>query len=253
MLFDSHAHLAPGPEALQTLLTTMDRHNIHGAVVVPGSGIAPALLAKQLLAQPTEDAVKDIRYNNEELLSQCKRSNGRLIPFFFANPYDPVDGYRRLGAAFAGLKFGPGVHGVRLHSPKIEAYIKVARDFRHPVYTHCLEREGFRVLDLVQLSRRFPLTTFILGHGGIGHLDLSAVDQIAPYPRILFETSGTFLKTVQYASDRLGSDRVLFGSEYPLQSPGAEIAKLAELEVTSEDRRNVRGRNIHDLLQGARR
>jgi predicted TIM-barrel fold metal-dependent hydrolase len=252
MLFDSHAHLAPGPESLNTLLATMQRLEIEGAVVVPGAGLPPAQLARQIAAPPPLDVARAIRYNNAGLWAQCEQSGGRLFPFYFANPHDPTDEYRAIGAGFSGLKFGPGVHGVPFRSSKMNAYVKVAVEFGHPVYAHCLDRDGFRVSDFVKLANRFPGTTFILGHGGVGLIDLPAVDLIAPNPRILFEISGTFVAVVQYAVERLGAKRVLFGTEYPLQSPRAEIAKLLDLKISSEDLREVSGGNIRRLLRGGR-
>src|SRR5438270_56907 len=72
------------------------------------------------------------------------------------------------------------------------AYVEVAQQFGHPVYAHCLDREGFRVSDFVTLAKSFPQVRFILGHGGIGPLDFPGIQEIAPVGNILYETSGAF-------------------------------------------------------------
>lgn len=243
MLFDSHAHLAPEPQSLENLLATMDRNGIGASVVIAGGAIAAG--------QPPP--TRQRRYDNIALLKQCERASHRLFPFFFANPTLPIDSYRNIGSRFYGLKIGPLIHGVAFSSPLTVAYVEVAREFRHLVYAHCLDREGFRVADFVALARRFPSLNFVLGHGGIGHLDFAAVDLIAPYPRIFFETSGTFAAVVRYGCEKLGARRVLFGSEHPLQSSRAELEKMRDLRLPQTDLEAVLGQNIALLLKGARR
>ena len=68
MLFDSHAHLAPGPQALEHLLTTMARLEIEAGIVVPGGGISPAQLNKQISKQPTSAHAGNVRYDNIEIV-----------------------------------------------------------------------------------------------------------------------------------------------------------------------------------------
>lgn len=252
MLFDSHAHLAPGEQSLDHLLTTMHKLHITSCVVVPGGGIAPGQLNKQLSAPPTAMQARGARYDCLALLRQCESLKGTLFPFYFVNPHQPTDQYRTFASRFYGVKIGPAVHGVPLTSPLTAAYLEVASEFNHLVYLHCLDRDGFRVSDLVTVARNFPTLHFILGHGGIGHLDFAAVDTIAPFEKILFETSGAFAAVVQYACDKLGASRVLFGSEHPLQSAKAELVKIQDLRLSGRDLDLVLGTNIAKLLSGGR-
>ncbi|QRN93227.1 amidohydrolase [Archangium violaceum] len=248
---DSHAHLLATQEAFERLLATMDRLDVERCIVVGGGLLPPRQLSRQILRQPTQAETQGLTCDNRSVLSLCEHSGGRLVPFYFANPWlDPKE-YRELGPRFAGLKLGPAVHGVPLDSPRTSAYLDVAREHGHPVYLHCLDRDGFRVTDLVRLAERYTGLRLILGHGGIGELDYDGVDAIAGYPNLYFETSGAFKHVIQYAADVLGASRILYGSEYPLQSAAAELCKVRELTLSDAEMEAITGGNIRRLLARA--
>ena len=244
MIFDAHAHLPLREGAVSRLLLTLDANEISRAIVVAGGSLTPERLARQI----NEGGGVDVDIDNAAVLRGCEESNGRLIPFHFANPYRDAVDYAREGRAFRGLKLGPAVHGIPLTDERHAALVAVARDFGHPVYLHCLARSGFRVEDLVVLAARFSDVTFILGHAGIGNADYSAAEIIADSPNILFETSGGFSTVIAKAVARLGATRVLFGSEYPLQDPYLEVAKIRRLDLAGDSIAGILGGNIARVL-----
>jgi predicted TIM-barrel fold metal-dependent hydrolase len=185
---------------------------------------------KQLLSKQINEAKPiSISIPNEEILKMSQLSQGSLLPFYFANPFNSTEEYKRIGNQFYGLKLAPAVHGVKLADTKNINYIEEATSFHHPVYLHCLNQDGFRVEDLKALSSSYPNTRFVLGHAGIGQCDFSAVDTIVDNKNIYFETSG-----IEYAVKKLGQERIIFGSEYPLQNPKIEILKIKLLNISLE-------------------
>lgn len=244
---DFHAHLAQGPEALAKLLHTMTSLEIERTVVVPGGTVSPYELARRIAAGGEHDVAVD----NAAMLAQCRASDGRLLPFFFGNPHRGSAEYWSHGHAYFGLKLGPAVHGVPLLDPRHEGLLDAARAHGHPVYLHCLARDGFRVEDLVLLARRRREQTFILGHAGIGQLDLGAVEAVEGEENVMFETSGGMSFVVKEAISRLGAARVIFGSEYPLQDPRVELTKARTLGLSDADlERYLRGNAECLLLRG---
>jgi predicted TIM-barrel fold metal-dependent hydrolase len=251
MLIDSHAHLAPNEEALNALLASMDRLGIDRTVVV-GGGLVPPSQISANISQVSSERVSEaprIRFDNLEMQRLAARAEGRVLPFYFANPWIAPDEYIATGRSFYGLKLGPAVHGSALNSEETRRYLSVAESHDHPVYLHCLNRDGFRVGNLTTLAQLFPSLTFILGHGGIGNLDYAAVAEIEPHSNIFYETSGAFKAVVKHACTQLGAKRVLFGSEYPLQSAIAELAKINDLDLSPEDVRLVTSENVSRLLE----
>lgn len=209
----------------------MDECGIERAIVVAGGVIPPDQMSQQIaLGGYTDDDA-----DNESVLVGCEHGDGRLVPFFFANPHRPASVYLDCGPMFRGLKLAPSVHGVPFDDPRTIALVQGAAELGHNVYAHCLHRPGFGVADYVRLAGRFPSVTFALGHAGVGDLDFYGIDLIAPVDNIVFETSCGLTATVRRALTRLGPERLLFGSEYPMQAPRVELTKLRELDLSATE------------------
>jgi predicted TIM-barrel fold metal-dependent hydrolase len=243
-VLDFHVRLAPRPGAGDRLLSTLDECGLDRAVVCAGGTIDLDRLSRQLI----EGGHVETDADNDGVLDTCAGTDGRLVPFFFANPHRPADVYRGQAASFRGLEVSPAVHGVGLSDPRLAELVGVAAAYDHPVYVVCLDRPGARVTDLVALARRFPTVNFVLGHSGIGNIDLYALTLIRDEPNILLETSGGYTCVVEAALHRLGAGRLVFGSEYPLQHPAVELAKFQALRVPHEQWRQIAWDNAHRLL-----
>jgi uncharacterized protein len=243
-LFDFHARLAPAPGAAGRLLAAMDAASIDRAAVCAGGMITLDRLAAQIMAggHSTGDA------DNAAVIDACLASDGRLVPFFVGNPHADPDDYRAAAARFRGLEISPAVHGVALTDQRTVDLVEIAADHGHPVYVVCIGRPGSGAADLGALADKFPDVTFVLGHCGFIGIDLHSIGVIADRPTIWAETSGCYTAVAAAAIRRLGPDRVLFGTEYPVQHHGVEVAKLRALDLDPDVLRRVAWTNAHRLL-----
>jgi hypothetical protein len=248
-VFDFHARLAPGPGAAPRLLASMDANGITRAVVCAGGMVTLDTLAEHVMVggYVTHDA------DNEGVRAACGGSGGRLVPFFFGNPHTPPAEYRATGGGYRGLELSPAVHGVALTDPRTLAWVEIAAEADHPVYVVCLAREGVNAGDLVTLAKSFPGTTFVLGHCGFVGVDLWSLGRVGAVPNIAAETSGCYTRVAALAVERLGADRVLFGTEQPLQAPSVELAKMRVLGLDEQSREQVMWTNAVRLTEGAHR
>jgi uncharacterized protein len=237
-VFDFHARLAPDGREPGALLAAMDDAGIGRAAVSAGG----LLGLDRLSAQINDGGRADVAARNDRVYEQCARSAGRLLPFFFADPLRDVPAYRAAAGRFRGLELSPAVHGFRLDHPGVAALVTIAGAAGHPVYLVCLGRSGARTADLVGLARGFPGVTFVWGHCGHTGLDVAGLAEIAAAPNVLAETSGCLTVTARLAVRRLGADRVLFGTEYPLQHPRVETVKAAALGLEPGD--------LHEVMWG---
>jgi predicted TIM-barrel fold metal-dependent hydrolase len=146
------------------------------------------------------------------------------------------------------LEISPAVHGFRLDDPAVAALAATAAAAGHPVYVVCLGRDGTRTADLVDLARCFPPVTFVHGHCGFTGLDADGLALVAAQPNIVVETSGCFTAIARLAVARLGAERVVFGTEFPLQAPPVELAKLAALGLGADELAMVACGNAARLL-----
>jgi predicted TIM-barrel fold metal-dependent hydrolase len=243
-VMDFHVRLVARPGARERLLSTLDECGIDRAVVCAGGTIDLEVLSRQLILGGHVETDAD----NDAVLGACAGTDGRLVPFFFANPHRDARVYAKAAAEFRGLEISPAVHGVGLADPRVVELVGIAADAGHPVYIVCLDRPGAGVADLVTLARGYPRVTFVLGHSGIGNIDFYALALIEGEANIVLETSGGYTSVAEAALRRLGTDRVLFGSEYPLQHPSVELAKFAALRLTPQQWQRVAWDNAHRLL-----
>lgn len=247
-LFDFHVRLTPQPGALARLRSVLDECGIERAAVAAGGVVGLDRLSRQVVYGGHVEADA----GNDAVRAACRDSGGRLVPFFFGNPHAPHR-YADAAADFRALEISPAVHGVALGDDRTRHLVATAARHRHPVYVVTLGRPGTRAADLARLAADFPDVTFVLGHCGFLGIDTDAIATVAPQPNIVAEISGAFTLTVRIAVDRLGAGRVLFGTEFPLQHPAVELAKLHALQLDETQRRLIAWDNADRLLKGAPR
>jgi predicted TIM-barrel fold metal-dependent hydrolase len=235
VIFDFHARLAPG------LVDALDEAGIERAAVCAGGLVDLDVLSEQIDRGGRSEA----RADNERVRQAC---GDRLVPFFFADPLRPDD-YLAAASRFRGLEISPAVHGFRFDDPGVDALCETAAASRHPVYVVCLGRPGTRAPDLAALARRHPAVAFVSGHCGYTGLDASGLRVLADVPNVCVETSGCYTAVARLAVSRLGARRVLFGTEFPLQHPSVEIAKLRALGLSPADFALVASGNALRLLE----
>jgi predicted TIM-barrel fold metal-dependent hydrolase len=247
-IFDAHCRLAKGPDPCGRMLSTMDQWGIELAVVSGGGVLDLDTLARQVVhgGGVTRDA------DNDAVLAVCGLSGGRLLPSYFANPHGDQADYLATASEFVAVEISPAVHGVPLSDPRTAAVVAAAASVGHPVYVVCLPRPGDTVADLVNLARRFPSATLVLGHLGTHLIDSYAVDLVSEVDNVLIETSGGFSVTLRVALERLGPSRLLFGTESPHQHPSVELAKYTALELPAAAWRQIAWDNAHRLFGPAR-
>ncbi len=72
------------------------------------------------------------------------------------------------------------------------------------------------------------------------------------FKNVYFDTAATpFLykpQIFEHVADIVGSDKILFGSDYPLLSPKRVIGQLESVELSLEDRAKILGGNAQKLL-----
>lgn len=230
-MLDFHVRSTPGRDRL---LATMDTHGVTRAVVSAGGMVDPVRLSEQIVF----GGQVDVDPTNDEVLDLCGGTDGRLLPCYFADPNNP-DGYAAAAEDFRSVEVSPAVHGVGLDDPRTEALVETAGGAGHPVYVVCIGRTGSTVRDLVTLAERHPTTQFVLGHCGFIGIDFYAVAAAASVPNIVAELSGCYTAVARMAVGRLGADRVVFASEFPVSDIGVELAKCQALGLDDDQLRRV--------------
>jgi hypothetical protein len=107
------------------------------------------------------------------------------------------------------------------------------------------------------LAGRFPENTIVFPHLGGNRDDIfRRIGIVAAHKNTCIELSGSGIERVgilEKAVKDIGSDRVLYGSDFTINEPSAVIARVKNAFLTAEDREKILFRNVERLLANAGR
>lgn len=243
MIIDMHMHIDDVPSlgwelSAETCVRAMDEAQIDRAAVMtivdlPGG------------ANPTA---------MELIIEACERFPGRLYGFIRLNPRHRDESLKLLDRAVGEL----GFRGLKLHPVSTLAHpggadtialIRAAGELGVPTLFHCGDEPLSTPLSIAPAAVACPDAKIILGHmGGYRHVD-EAIDVAERHPNIILETSAMpYPEKIREAIDRIGVDRVIFGSDGPVSSPALERQKVVRAGLTEEETRLVLGGTAATLL-----
>ena len=155
-----------------------------------------------------------------------------------------------------------GLKGVKLH-PDIQRFklddhrcLKIYEllEGRVPLLLHT----GDKRFDYSNPNRLIPVLeiyknlTVIGAHFGGYSIWEEAAQQLAGFPNLYVDCSSTMFALDDEVVVRLirlyGAERVLFGTDYPMWSPAAEVEHFMRLELTGEERELILHRNAERLF-----
>lgn len=156
---------------------------------------------------------------------------------------------------FLGVKLHPLLDGYHPNDPAVHPLYELLVERSLPVLIHCGHPIFTLPWSIEEAIVNFPQAKVVLGHMGHGNIVYinASIDVAARNPNVYLETSGMPMHTkIKEAVERVGSDRVLYGSDAPFHHPTVEIAKvrLSGLEPELVDR--VLGENACALFLGAK-
>jgi predicted TIM-barrel fold metal-dependent hydrolase len=152
------------------------------------------------------------------------------------------------------LKLHPLIDGYHPNDPSV-----------HPLMELLLERGGLPVLihsghpiftlpwSIEELAIAFPGVKVIIGHMGHGNIVYinASIDIAARNPNVYLETSGMPMHTkIKEAVERVGVERVLYGSDAPFHPPAVEILRVQVSGLGPEDLERVLCENSRALFLG---
>jgi len=106
--------------------------------------------------------------------------------------------------------------------------------------------------EMGQLAQKYPRATFVIAHiGDSVPLCTERIDMVAAHPNVSLDISGHGHERVgilELAVERIGAERVLFGSDFTINDPGGVIARIEHAYLRDEDRDKVLHLNVERLL-----
>ena len=257
---DAVAERLRTPEALQTyrrirplIYTEMSRRMVEAD--------ASTLLAEMSQTGVTQAVVVAIDpfVPTSEVLNACRHLPGLLLPFGSCDPAGddyPERFAQLLTEQIVGIKFHSDLRHLPLDSPRlcVMLHLLAESDRPHlPVYLHTGNFPIYEPLEtpwhvaLPRLLAEFPTLTFVCGHSG-WDAPGAALKAALAHPNLYLETSWQPPRIIRRLCDKLGSTRLLFGSDYPLFSQRCALRNAeAALSVVEFDM--VTAKNAQRLLR----
>ncbi len=235
-----------------------------------GQSIGFAVLL-QLYSSPTpEEVIREA----EEMFT---KSGGRLLKTVTVDPTQGPESVKRTLELWqkirdlVAIKLYPGYREFYPHDPRLDPVYEFAHRARVPVMIHqgdTLDPNGrvkyARPLEVDEVAVRYRDVRFVLCHLGNPWVEELA-ELVYKNSNVYTDTSGLlanpavpyFREMVQRAQRRLtnaiaaigDTHRVLYGSDWPLESIETAVGLVRGLDLPEEDRERILGGNARELLR----
>jgi len=267
---------------VEELVALMREGNIAKAVMVNMTPVfemrqaALAKLSSDLSAAQRAQAEEQI---HQEVIARLQRRNAwtcavarenpGLVPYIGLDP--SMDGVTMIQEIDDRIR--EGAKGIKLHPVNQRFFPNDGR--LYPAY-HKIEELGLPIIshagtaaligdpeqhahpvNFVDVLRNFPGLTLVFAHMAHGYLD-ETLEIMQTYPNVYFDSSAVIEGTLTpyTLSDaeavamirRVGSDRVLFGSDWPWFHPIKDCQRIESLPLSAEEKRLILCENAQRVL-----
>lgn len=145
-----------------------------------------------------------------------------------------------------GVKIHPDIQGIDIDSPKLFPLYELLEG-NMPLYLHMGDnRPEYRFSEAKKLAAvldRFPHLEVVAAHLGGYRASDEALEYLAGRDNVWYDTSSALWDmTAEKASmliHRFGSDRVMFGTDYPVKKTAGELDLFMKLDLNETERQNI--------------
>lgn len=241
-IIDTHCHIGNTPYVSQTaeeLLEEMDSLGVSMAVLCP--------MGANIVCKNQE--------GNELISNAIKKYPERFIGFASVNPWFGKEAIYELKRSIndlglSGLKLHPPMQGFQANERIVFPVIEEAIQLKIPIYIHSGTPVFSLPLQILELSLRYPEGIFILGHMGGADFFLDIPLSFNRVSNVYLETSLTCHPVfVSEAVNKIGADRLLFGSDSPTSQISAELEKIKVLNFEEEVLNKILWGNAYRLFK----
>ena len=202
--------------------------------------------------RPAREEVQHLNGITREIVA---RHGDLFCGFLYVDPKDERNAMSDVRRGFEE----EGMSGIKLwiscfcDEPCVSPVAEYAQERRIPILVHAWDKATGNyefestAANVANLARRFPELPVILAHHGGDWIH--ACREIAPFPNILSDTSGSIIDhgLVEYMVDCLGPKRVLFGTDN--SDFHAMFAKVVAARLDEDTKRLVLSGNAQRLLE----
>jgi len=238
VIIDFHVHISKKrKEPVKEIIKLMESYNINKCVVFPGNEVIP---------------------DNFWMAKQIRNYKGKFIPFAWINPLLGSDNtINQLDIlvkdyGFRGIKLHPLFHAFYPNRVEyMEPIAKKAIEYDLPILIHCGHAPYSTPWQVAEFAMQFPDVTVILDHMGlqVGWVD-DAINLAERYSNIVLGTTAMpFHEKIFKAVEKIGSKRIVYGSDAPTIHPLPEIDRIKVSGLGEKEIVNILGENAKRILK----
>lgn len=204
---------------------------------------------------PTEDQIHEL---NNDTIEAVKKYPEVCHGFCFLNPAnDPDFTLREIDRCinehgFKGIKLEVSLN---CRNELLYPIMQKLEELEVPLLHHCWYKtvskfpEESDPSDIAYLARKFPSVKIIMAHlAGCG---FRGIEDIADCSNVYVDTSGgqPITTLLEYAVKRVGSSRILFGSDAPYRDISCQLGRIYGADLDHKTKQKILFDNAKELLK----
>lgn len=198
------------------------------------------------------ESFDNVRALNDAALALSERLGDFYVPGFHIHPDYPEESILEIQRMAS--------HGVRLIGelvPYLQGWDRYDRPELHPIFSEAAKHGmvvsfhdmAYDTIDAMVSAH--PDMIFVAAHPGEYPNVIRHVERMKKYDNVYLDLSGLGLfrwEMLRYLVDEVGSERILFGTDYPVCNPGDAIGGVLAESVSDSDLENIFSKNAKRIL-----
>ncbi len=260
-IIDSHCHIYPDKIAQKASASTGNFYKLPSHL----DGRISTLLEhgekagiEHFVVQSVATSPKQVSSINNFIADSVAQSNGKFTGLGTLHPDSEnmdKDFEELVNLGLRGVKLHPDIQAVAINDRRMLRIYELCES-RLPILMHTGDcRFDFsnpnRMLPILE---KYPNLTVVGAHFGGWSIWDEATEKLNKYKNFFVDCSSSlYAMSAQKAKALImayGTERVLFGTDYPLWTPETELERFMQIDLTEEERKDIFYNNAAKLFLG---
>jgi predicted TIM-barrel fold metal-dependent hydrolase len=199
----------------------------------------------------------DYESGHQDTLDTMQECPDEIVGYAVMHPTYVTDWERELRTVyeeqgFMGMKPYYPMWRIPYNDPRFDPWYEYGN--QHHLFCLLHMSDNFKA-EVTDLAARYPNINFLLAHSAVDwgvvreHVDLAKA-----FGNVYLELTFTSVLSgsIEHMVREVGSERVLYGSDAPMRDPYPQFGWVVYADITEEDKRNILGRNMRNILDQVR-
>ena len=260
-IIDAHCHVYPDAIAERAVAGTSSFYSVPFAMDGTEQTLRRAsddAGIDHCVIQSVATSPRQVKSINEFIASTVQNGEGRYTGLGTLHPDSTDikgDVLHLMELGLKGIKLHPDIQQFPVDDPRCTLIYELCSEYHLPILMHTGDKryDYSNPNRLIPMLRRFPELTVIGAHLGGWSIWEEVSDQLKDIPNLYYDCSSSFPwigpEGVQHCIQKLGTDRVMFGTDYPMWEPKQELESFFAMGLAEEERTAILSENAKRIFQ----